>query len=470
MDSINKIFNYLLVLYIFFLCPVVAFSFSVYTNFDNFPGTGRNSIPKGGDGWVYSSWKSNNGDSFNGSCGFINTNKYSNSNLFDSFSLYKNSYNTPNMGYNAFAFMDIDNTMGVTGNSLRVTITGGSNSTGTFGLPLQTKEEYLNYINNSINPVVSSKIVGYPTIYFMNSGQNKEPFEVSQGANRLSMYVYLPAGISNQRNLVGGDKFVSSVSTLAPFNGTGGHWYSTYYTQGGGWTHLIMDSHPTGNNSYAPPYPSKSYRDQGPDLFNKLYRNYFAVYPYEGIEKPKYYIWIDSIEFLNDPEPQNNETINTPSVMLHMKNNLFEIGFNDKYGAAGCNSTYQVKYSFSPITNVNWNIAKPVLIQATSNFNISANNTGTFKKFNSYRTPVWASFKIMEDDEPELKNTGKKLYFAIKDISNRDYSGSLFDGDYDNSLINVSGLGNVKRVNLIKCIDYVIPEKYIAPILHLRSN
>jgi len=442
----------------------------VYQNFDNLPATGENEIPGNGGGWHYSSFKTNTRLDFNGSCGWWNENYYAspNDNIYDFFYLYKNGYNNAHMGYTSFSFLEIDSSFAIHGNSLKITTTGGIKDDGntTVGLPLQTKEEYLEYINNSQNPV-GSVSSGSPYIYFNNNSPNdtKIAYPIAAGANRLSFYIYLPETVDNNGSN-GNDIIISPPMELGPGNGIGGHWYNRFYTRGGGWTHVQMDSHPNHNNAWQNaddwPYPSLSCRDYGVDFFNNLHSLYLAINPYGNVAIPKYYIWIDEMQYIYDDEPQNGETINDLSVLYKHLSKSFEIGFHSKYKSAGLDkATYEIKYSFNQITNNNWSEATPVHILEDSRFNITANTTGIVKKPNSWRDPVWASFKLTTEDEPRL-SPGTKIYFAVKDVSQdpnnlqvpnpaynngRDYQGHMADLDY---------AGDAPALPLIKRIDYYI--------------
>lgn len=452
---------------------------SIYNNFDSIPATSQNGVPGSGGGWSYSSsvTKPSSGIS---TCGWIRSETYSaNPTIFDFFNYYRNGYNNSHMGFETYGFMEIDNRTAVQGNSLRITVTGGMNNDGQWGIPLFNKESYLSILATGKNPISSSSKVGSPYLYFMNNSPSHAPvpFPHAHGANRLSFYLKLPDEVTNGPGGTGNPPRVTA--GIGPYNGSGGHWYHFFYNHGGGWTHILADAHPQHNNSYSDasryPYPSYSLRNLGIDYYNTMFRWYLSCGDYDGIATPSYSVWIDEIEFYYDSEPQNNETINSPSVTYHNDTKQFEIGFNDKYKNNGYSlSTYELRYSFSPITNSNWSNATPAKILADSRFAIGARSDGKFAKWWPYYQSVWAPFRLANSTDEEKLTVGVRVYFAIKDISQ-------VEGNSKNPVRNC-GIGNWKTcgrdylnqgetfdyagdqpvLNLIKRIDFIIPTDKIT--------
>ncbi len=450
-------------------------------NFDNIPPTDENDLPADGGGWKYSS-PSVNPQNFISNCGWYNTTFYaSNPDIFDWITYFRNTYNSSHMGFETYAYFEIDADVAVKGNSLRIRVTGGKTEVdGTLteaGLSLFHKKAYLDYLAADKNPIDSSMKVGHPYLYFMNnSGTPKVPFETSQGANRLSFYVRTP---SEHTNGEGGWRVPPiKTMTIGPYTGQeSSHWYHQYYFEGGGWTHVVVDGHPQHNNAWPNasyyPYPSNSLRDMGTNYFTTMYRWYLTFNPYPGIATPPYDIWIDEVEFVYDPEPQNNETIASPSISYKITTKVFQVSFNDKYKNNGNSwATYEMRYSFSPITNANWESATPVYIQEDSRYNITANTTGQFGKSTPWYQNVWASFKLSSTDENNLK-PGVYVYFAIKDISqlNGDSKTPITPQqgrDYETYASTFDYAGDQPVLKLIKRINYLVPEKDVIPAPQIR--
>ncbi|MBF0398928.1 MAG: hypothetical protein HQK78_19275 [Desulfobacterales bacterium] len=429
-------------IFILFLLTICGYSYSyseVYQNFDS-------------NDWIYSSNLINPNENIK-TCGFYSKKTYGK--IYDYFTYYRNTYNNSHMGFETYGYLAIDEKTAVIGNSLRIIVTGGKNSSGEYGAPIFSKEDFLKSDKKEIPQNIK---VGHPTIYFCNTSNSDSPvyFPYAKGCNRLSLYVKMPKDLSNG---TGGSGNPPQLTVdIGPFNGVGGHWYHGFYNQGGGWTHILVDGHPIHNNSWADaksyPYPSSSLRDMGTEYFSTMYRWYITFLPYEGISVPPYSVWIDEIEFYNDPEPQNNETINSPAITYHPEPNFFEVGFSDKYkNNEHSDSKYEVRYSFSQITNDNYKDAKPVIVQPDDRYNISMNIDGQFNKFWTYYPNVWAAFKLSPQDETKL-TSGTRVYFAIKDISKRPYNLGTFDREGDNAI--VPSADGKKRIDLIKRIDYIV--------------
>ena len=451
-----------------------AFAASFLT-FDDLPVTEASKTPGNGGTWVYSSPHTNPSDVIGPTCGWYNTAHYPNNpNIFNYFKYYSAGYNNSHMGWETYGFLEIDKATAVHGNSLKVTVTGGMNSKGQHGARLYNKEKYLDLINSGNAPVGNDSKVGHPYIYFMNNGLSESPvpFPEAQGANRLSIYLKLPAEVSIGDG--GWSHPPQNTFHIGTFNsGNGFHWYNVGQINGGGWTHILVDGHPQGNNAGTYPFPSKSLRDMGTDFFSNVYRFYITFLPYEGIATPPYHVWIDEIEFRYDPEPQNNETINTLAVTYHDESKTFEISFNDKYKDNQYSySTYEIRYAFFPITNSNWNSAIPAHILANSRFGLSDNTQGRFEKWWPYYQAVWAPFKLRPEDEAKL-TPGNVVYFAVKDVSqingngldpvDSSYRGAKKGGrDYRNHGDTFDYEGDRNALLLIKRIDFQIPASDIG--------
>jgi hypothetical protein len=474
---LKNIFTSLIALLTIFSLTNNASAAGVYQDFDALPVTGENEIPGDGGGWRYSSWKTYTKHHFFQSCGFWNdAERYpQNNNIMDYFKLYRNGYNNSHMGFLTYQFLEIDNQNAINGNSLKITVTGGckpSTPGGTdgdesHGLELSTKEEYLEYMNNNQNPVDSSETVGDSRIYMMNDSYNNQnyPIPAANNANMMSYYVYQPSLLNNDN----GNGYPEITGSTDPFNNIGGHFYQFYYVNGGGWIHVIADTHPQHNNSWSSadryPYPSSSMRAYDSSYFTNMYAVYISMGTYHGTAYPKYYYWLDEIEFFNDPyySSMNHETINSPAIMLHSNTKTFEASWNGKYKNLGyCDATYEVRYSFSQISNDNWENAIPVHVQEYNQFNITANTQGIVKKPNSYRQPVWLSFKLRPEDENKLV-PGTSIYFAIKDVSqdpnNLQVPNPAYNHgrEYANQMSSFDFAGDAQVLPLIKRIGYYIP-------------
>lgn len=465
-----KIFSRLLILTL--LIPLLASSAfpENYIDFDSIAGTAPLGVPQDGGSWHYESNATNKIAEIS-SCGWYDSTRYpTNSNIFDFFYWYVNTYNNDHMGWTTYGYLEIDSSIAVKGNSLRLHTTGGVNSDGAQGTAIFSKEAYL----QTTSPE-SLTTVGHPTIYFLNNSSSSSPvyFYRASGSNRLSLYLKMPDSVNNGTG--GSGNPVTATTSIGPFNDIGGHWYHSTYNRGGGWTHILLDGHPHHNNAWSDatkyPYPSYSLRDYDISYFDTMYRLYITFMPYSGIAQTPYDIWIDEINFFHDSEPQNSETINSPAITYHQSSNLFEISFSDKYKNNGNSySTYEVRYSFSEITNANWDTATPVIIQEDTRFRIQNRTDGKFQKWWPYYVGVWAPFKISTNDESKLL-PGTTIYFAIKDISQVNGDSTVpVDGingtwisrkggrPYDTNPTAFDYDGDKPKLKLIKRINFLIPK------------
>ncbi len=455
---------------------------SVFANFDEVPPTAAEADPADGGGLLYTTASSHPDGAYpmttNDWAGWRDTASYPapDEDVRNYFYLYLNSYNSSHMGFSTYGYLEIDGETAVRGNSLRYRVTGGINSGGNCGTPITTKRQYLDLLQAGEHPVCEGAVIGHPCLYFANTGPSWSPvpFPQAQGANRLSMYYRAPAELTNGEGGWGNRPEITM--NVGPYNGVGGHWYHEVCNQGGGWTHVLIDAHPQHNNSWSSaadyPFPSSSLRDMGVDYFNGWYRWYVTFKPYEGIAAAPYDVWFDEVEFLTDPEPQNNETVCSPAVTWFPETRSFEIGFMDKYkNNAYAYATYELRYSFEPITNDDWDQATPARILADERFSIGARDDGKFAKYWPYYASVWAPFTLACEEDLDRLTPDTLIFFAVKDISQvgengmqpvqdtgigrwvvggRDYSAYGDTFDYE---------GDQPALPLIKRIDFRVPKE-----------
>jgi hypothetical protein len=393
------------------------------------------------------------------------------------FHRYVSWENNSHMGYPYYGFLEIDNLVAIKGNSLKATITGGNNAAHLNGVGLQisNKAEYIAQRNSTY----TNAVVGNPYIYFVANkdwSPNVPPQQTFPMAptnvNRLTMYIKAPASVS--ADLGGGRPIetwsIGSYSNKGPSGGssTGGHFYHDIPIGGGGWAKLQLDNHPRYHNAGV--FIHENILGYIPAITGF----YVTGANYEGLGMTPYSIWIDEIQFeYDDYGPQNNETINSLSVSRNDSANTWEVGFYDKYmdqkyfnkGKAA----YEMRYSFSPITNENWSSATPVSVQAYPNFGIEARTDGRFKRVEpSGYTNIWAQFKLTSAADDATFAASKHIYFAVKDVSQdpnnmrninpgltgtlagqgRDYSGA--SDVFDDYTLDANNLPYIKR------IDYVL--------------
>ncbi len=448
---------------------------SIWIDFDQWTVSHENQVPQDAPTWHYDSpYKDNldgaNGYSYSGTSMYYDTTGYGvGNNIHNYFHPYQSdAYNTIHMGYMWYGFIDISDEKAISGNALKIVCTGGKNNTGdsgnteTHGAAIHNKYEFINY---SGDPVSSDSIaVGAPAIYFKTSDQSTStftPFPESYGKNALSVYIHLPPEASVTHDSLDRPARTISIGTFndLTYANKGNHYYHDYYINGGGWIKCLIQSHPIQNN--AGDNTPNDYWNNDPDFFDTLRRLYITSYPYTGVATPKFSIYIDELEFLTITEHQNWETITNPAIGYY-EDNTWEISISTKYKCkeSGCYDSdivsFEVKYSFSPITNANYISAEFTQIESTAEFSMPASAIGRFNKQATGYPRAWAKFKLKDADAASII-AGTTVYFAIKDISSTDkyttYPDS-YQGAID--LVAVPGTGK-NRNELVNLIDFRIP-------------
>lgn len=377
-----------------------------------------------------------------------------------------------------YGFYESVSTGAYSGNSLRFVGTGGQDNSLVFqGQQVRNKSEYLSYSppSSSHAPVP----VGNPYLYFVNgtTQDNDVPMDQTGTSDRLEFYVKMTPETSVGSGGYGVPVAVTMhIGTFEDNQNTGdtSHWYHYMYINGGAWVKMSLDNHPTWHNAGGVSGPGASISAMASaDYMRKLFKFYIAPKPYKGPAVPPHYTYFDEIQFVTTVEQnQNNETINSPAVGYWPNDDHFEIGFSDKYGSEYSRCTYEVRYSFAPITNTNWASATPIHVNAHTGFAIDANTNGWIRKWWPYYKQVWASFNLSPADRATFQSV-RTIYFAVKDVSQdpTDYG----EGPYKR--INPALTGNfanqgrvyitqpasfvyavdVAALPLIKTISYTLP-------------
>ncbi len=372
---------------------------------------------------------------------------------------YYNGYNSDHMGWLRYGYADVTNAVSISGSgAFRFVATGGAyddlGSVAYAGLEVRYKEQYDGYVDTGQDPIAAHDVPGSFYCY-VNSGSQTNTIDEMQDANRLSVWIRQPAGIvqstSNRPDIT---------FSYYPFidNGGGDHYY--HYVSNiplGGWTHILFDAHPLHNNS-GDPSPYSQYRAGGFDAPGDP-QAYFArtvKFAFTGVLPPSSpaIMYMDQVELYVETQPENDETIANIGVGYGPATHLFDISFNDKYRCLTCNALYEVRYAFSPISNASYAAATPAIIvpNADVGFTYTTAVANQIKKPNRGYNQIWAQLRLQPEDEARLQ-LGTKLYFAVKDISVRDFGNR---DPYDEEMVDVPDMGQVRRIDLIKTIDYTL--------------
>ena len=373
---------------------------------------------------------------------------------------YLNNYNSDHMGWLRWGYVDIEHQFSVSGSGcLKYVFTGGkydnNGIVSAAGLEVRYKKELEKYTAQGLNPYASIPLSLDFSLYIKSHTSSTDRFDEAYGADRLSFWIFLPK--RDYKDMTRPDKTIS----WFPFidTSTQDHYYHYVSNVGmGSWTHVLFDAHPLHNNS-GDDNPYDYYRVGGFDCpgnaeeyFSRVAAFCFRIL-YPSVEFP-IPIYIDEIDFYKTNQPENDETIANIGVGYNPTQKIFDISFCDKYRGQRCASLYELKYAFEPITNANWSQAHDACIipDSETGFIYYTDIPNQIKKPVNGYSQIWAKFKLSDDDEILLTN-GKHIYFAVKDISNRSFA----DQDaFEYETVDVQGIGEMRRIDLIKTIDYKI--------------
>lgn len=205
-----------------------------------------------------------------------------------------------------------------------------------------------------------------------------------------------------------------------PYEGPGNqHYYHYLGINPGAWIHVVLDQHPQHKRG------SKHTINNNP-TWDKNKKNYFEQLSQFYIEirarqKQKTNFKIDEVLFYSTEdsvEPQQNEqSISSLWVGYWAEKDVWEMGFHDKsqrkYNDEH-NSTFEIRWSISPITNKNFhnaNLIDPMFYGGVKAAGLGGENL--IRRANGWQSNVWTRFKLPDNVEDEHF----KIFFAVKDVS-----------------------------------------------------
>lgn len=416
--------------------------------------------------WQYSA----NGD--NSKCNFSVTGGKLCSNKNVMF-LYFNGANNDHIGWMRYGYMQPDAVHGFSGSGLSLRFTGGAKSDGnggvlTQGAPIYDIDDYELAMNTDPSGVFATDLMPEsPTLYYKAIDTNASTLGIFPLANRFVMqtlYDREPSPYKRYSRAL--DRNVSAPEkTLAwyPFidSGKGAHYYHHATNRRyGGWMTSQFDAHPTHKNTGSVPLNGgfkeggESAPLDGVDYFRRIAT--FAV-RYHGLANSASPSSVVTDEWRSDyVQYENEETIANLSIAYDPDRGNFNVSFEDKYRCLTCNATYEVRYSFSPINYGNWAQATP--LEKVENFFIEDDKADKLiRKPNPGYNQLWAYLVMPYADAMRFRE-GEAIYFAVKDVSNRQFSYDSAD-----DLLMDTPWGQVKKRDLPKTIK-------VDSAYHLQSG
>lgn len=229
-----------------------------------------------------------------------------------------------------------------------------------------------------------------------------------------------------------------------PYEGPGNqHWYHYLTFDKDGWIHVELDEHPQHRRDSYVVSNDPVLATDGKHYLEQLNQFYMEIRYAQTLET-RY--WVDEMNFYSTqdtPEPnQNDISITSVWVGYFPGTDKWQISWQDMgylVSSLGntTQSTYEVRWSTSPITNENYSSATLITPEFYGG-TIYTGSANLIRKVDSWTTIVWTQFVLA--DEVELNNN--KVYFAIKDVSvlgahaGSQYPWNITDGrDASSSLI-----------------------------------
>ena len=290
--------------------------------------------------------------------------------------------------------------------------------------------------------------------WWFNSGNNYNTLGMADATtNRMSMYVKVEGldSFVGDTDLDNMDFYIgtylcwpgggaSGDDCPKEANGTTSNHYYHYFTfNSGGWTHLLLDQSPQHNRGDAGSHigvPDQRFAADGVHHYFQYMNNFYAQVSYPNAQPTSF--WIDDVKLYTAAQTENEISVASLFVSYWPENGkTWELGFNDNSWSDNLGndsvSTYEIRYSTSPITNENYNLALP--ITPTLNAKTGANaGAGRIKRPNPWKFSALTRFVLPTD-----VTDNNKIYFAVKDVS------SVANGD-----------GHDAASNLVKTIDFDI--------------
>ncbi|WP_143764471.1 cadherin repeat domain-containing protein [Cognaticolwellia mytili] len=205
-----------------------------------------------------------------------------------------------------------------------------------------------------------------------------------------------------------------------PYEGEGNqHYYHYLAINSGAWIHVLLDQHPQhirdGNSTLK---NNPTWDNYQKNYFEQLSQFYFEIRNKEDIKTS---FNVDELRYFSSEDmvetEQNDESITSLWVGYWKDKGVWEIGFHDESYQIyndDYNSTFEIRWSVSPITNANFAQAElidPMFYNGIEHAGKDAEHL--IRRSNGWSSNVWTRFKLPD----EVENNYVKVFFAVKDVS-----------------------------------------------------
>jgi hypothetical protein len=235
-----------------------------------------------------------------------------------------------------------------------------------------------------------------------------------------------------------------------PYEGPGNqHYYHYFSFDSDAWVHLLVDQHPQHLRGQKYTLPNNPvYETDNKNYFAQLNQMYMSVQTQQNETSMN----IDEIHFystLDTKTPlQNEQSITSLWVGHWPTEDEWRLGFSDMsfetYNGDSV-GTYEIKWSFEPITNETYdsaNVVMPKLFSSKEHVGEEYQSL-VFRRPNRWKQTAYTSFDLPLREEDK----SKIIHFAVKDVSVLGkHVGSKWGWN--------TGDGHNAPTDLIKTIDY----------------
>lgn len=389
------------------------------------------------------------------------------------------SYDSDHKGWMRYGVAFPDGKNSISGNALKMVFTGGR-AEDENGMPQDYGDDVRSYASYKSKVAAGSSslyaerlLPGQPAIYYKPINSNVSTLGIFPNSNRFITNVWMPPRADRHARYSRYDRSVSSPSqTIAWYPFIDSPKASHYYHHAtnrpyGGWIKVEFDGHPTHNN--AGPFNdthsfSQGGRDAPGDSVDYFKRIASFALRFHGIKGSVSPTTVLTDDWERDFSPfENEETIANLGLGFDPEQKAFDVSLEDKYRCGSCIANYEVKYSFAPIDNGNFDSAKS--ITKMENFFIEDDNEDNLLiKPNGGYNAVWGKVFIEKADSQRFLD-GEKIYVAVKDVTTR----TVTQDPLDFELITTPH-GDIEMQRLVKVIDMTYRSGPVESGLHLPSS
>lgn len=301
----------------------------------------------------------------------------------------------------------------------------------------------------SVDPGVTNSTTNRMDFYMYREGINVFPEDggynsIPQSSIQIGTYLCWTGGEAGGEN--------------CPTESSGQHWYQYLTVQPGAWIHVSLDQHPThkrgacngSDNTGCVVGNNPSNTEWGKNFYENMHQMYFED-SWGNTSLTSF--WVDEIGFDYAPN-ENEQSITSVWVGYYSGDDYWRIGFQDVSWMTSSGpgvgddklSTFEIRYSSSPITNATWDVATKVSAELYAGTAYTGStDTSMIRRTEGSKYQVYTKFKLSDDFEA----ANDSIYFAIKDVSVvGSHTGASYPWNYDD--------GHDAPSSNVRTIDYAL--------------